>query len=210
MNYFWWFLDAHICFDWLYCFLYLFCVSGCRSKFSVPHSNGHSEFLHAHRNYKWPVSTVRAFTAYLLLELSCELSYTLYAVSNRIYFFLFFFLDRENLEWLARATNWAKFTATASLGVIHKVNANAFSEIWPVSAVKMECLKGLTASPSLMCRATKKRRCSWWPHTCPRTPRLARPIRKVVVCTPLDSSMPIMEATSSTISSVSSRMPVTT
>jgi len=27
---------------------------------------------------------------------------------------------RNNLEWLSRATNWAKFTATASLGVIHK------------------------------------------------------------------------------------------
>lgn len=27
---------------------------------------------------------------------------------------------RDHLEWLARATNWAKFTATASLGVIHK------------------------------------------------------------------------------------------
>eukprot|EP01135_Chromosphaera_perkinsii_P001840 Nk52_evm19s211 gene=Nk52_evmTU19s211 len=27
---------------------------------------------------------------------------------------------RDNLEWLARATNWAKFGATASLGVIHK------------------------------------------------------------------------------------------
>ncbi|CAH1781068.1 unnamed protein product [Owenia fusiformis] len=27
---------------------------------------------------------------------------------------------RDNLEWLARATNWAKFTATASLGTIHK------------------------------------------------------------------------------------------
>jgi 26S proteasome regulatory subunit N2 len=27
---------------------------------------------------------------------------------------------RENLEWLARASNWAKFTATASIGVIHK------------------------------------------------------------------------------------------
>ncbi len=27
---------------------------------------------------------------------------------------------RENLEWLARATHWAKFSATASLGVIHK------------------------------------------------------------------------------------------
>jgi len=30
-------------------------------------------------------------------------------------------VNRDNLEWLARATNWAKFTATASLGVIHKV-----------------------------------------------------------------------------------------
>jgi hypothetical protein len=27
---------------------------------------------------------------------------------------------RDNLEWLARAVNWAKFTAIASLGVIHK------------------------------------------------------------------------------------------
>ncbi|XP_027049051.1 26S proteasome non-ATPase regulatory subunit 1-like [Pocillopora damicornis] len=27
---------------------------------------------------------------------------------------------RNNLEWLGRATNWAKFTATASLGVIHR------------------------------------------------------------------------------------------
>lgn len=27
---------------------------------------------------------------------------------------------RDNLEWLSRATNWAKFSATAGLGVIHK------------------------------------------------------------------------------------------
>ena len=27
---------------------------------------------------------------------------------------------RDNLEWLSRATYWAKFTATASLGDIHK------------------------------------------------------------------------------------------
>ena len=27
---------------------------------------------------------------------------------------------RDNLDWLGKATNWAKFTATASLGVIHK------------------------------------------------------------------------------------------
>jgi len=29
---------------------------------------------------------------------------------------------RDNLEWLGRAQNWAKFTATASLGVIHKAH----------------------------------------------------------------------------------------
>lgn len=27
---------------------------------------------------------------------------------------------RSNLDWLAKATNWAKFGATASLGVIHR------------------------------------------------------------------------------------------
>lgn len=27
---------------------------------------------------------------------------------------------RENLDWLGRASNWAKFTATASIGVVHK------------------------------------------------------------------------------------------
>ena len=29
---------------------------------------------------------------------------------------------RENLDWLKRASNWAKFTATGSLGVIHYVS----------------------------------------------------------------------------------------
>ena len=29
---------------------------------------------------------------------------------------------RENLDWLAKATNWSKFSATAGLGVIHKGN----------------------------------------------------------------------------------------
>jgi 26S proteasome regulatory subunit N2 len=27
---------------------------------------------------------------------------------------------RQNLEWLSRATNWSKFSATAALGVLHK------------------------------------------------------------------------------------------
>jgi len=31
---------------------------------------------------------------------------------------------RENLEWLGKAVNWSKFTATAALGVIHQGNIN--------------------------------------------------------------------------------------
>ena len=31
---------------------------------------------------------------------------------------------RDNLDWLGKATNWAKFTATASLGVIHRGHEN--------------------------------------------------------------------------------------
>jgi 26S proteasome regulatory subunit N2 len=29
---------------------------------------------------------------------------------------------RQNLDWLSRASNWTKFSATAALGVIHKVS----------------------------------------------------------------------------------------
>ena len=29
---------------------------------------------------------------------------------------------RDNLDWLAKASNWSKFSATAALGVIHKGN----------------------------------------------------------------------------------------
>lgn len=32
---------------------------------------------------------------------------------------------RDNLDWLARATNWAKFSATAGLGVIHRGHVRA-------------------------------------------------------------------------------------
>lgn len=34
---------------------------------------------------------------------------------------------RENLEWLSRATNWAKFSATAGLGVIH---SGHLAQVW--------------------------------------------------------------------------------
>ncbi|KAL4929126.1 proteasome regulatory particle base subunit RPN2 [Aspergillus undulatus] len=32
---------------------------------------------------------------------------------------------RDNLEWLGKAVNWSKFTATAALGVIHRGNLNS-------------------------------------------------------------------------------------
>ena len=31
---------------------------------------------------------------------------------------------RDNLEWLGKASNWAKFSAVASIGVVHKGNFN--------------------------------------------------------------------------------------
>ena len=36
---------------------------------------------------------------------------------------------RDNLEWLGKAVNWSKFTATASLGVIHRGNLSAGQRI---------------------------------------------------------------------------------
>ena len=36
---------------------------------------------------------------------------------------------RENLDWLAKASNWSKFSATAALGVIHKGNLSQGMEI---------------------------------------------------------------------------------
>ena len=37
---------------------------------------------------------------------------------------------RENLDWLKRASNWAKFTATASLGLIHYVCVRVGVWVW--------------------------------------------------------------------------------
>jgi 26S proteasome regulatory subunit N2 len=36
---------------------------------------------------------------------------------------------KENIEWIAKATNWARFTASASLGVIHKGNVEKGLEV---------------------------------------------------------------------------------
>ncbi|KAH9259314.1 hypothetical protein BASA81_002357 [Batrachochytrium salamandrivorans] len=36
---------------------------------------------------------------------------------------------RDNLEWLSRASNWAKFGATASLGVVHKGNVESAMQL---------------------------------------------------------------------------------
>jgi 26S proteasome regulatory subunit N2 len=47
---------------------------------------------------------------------------------------------RQNLEWLAKATNWTKFTATAGLGVIHKV----------YTGTRNDGCKPLTLTPSML------------------------------------------------------------
>uniref|UniRef100_A0A7S1PI52 26S proteasome regulatory subunit RPN2 n=1 Tax=Percolomonas cosmopolitus TaxID=63605 RepID=A0A7S1PI52_9EUKA len=45
---------------------------------------------------------------------------------------------RDNLEWLSQATNWAKFTATASMGVIHKGDYKRSREVLAPYLPKME------------------------------------------------------------------------
>lgn len=45
---------------------------------------------------------------------------------------------RDNLDWLSQATNWAKFTATASMGVIHKGNYKKSLEVLSPYLPKLE------------------------------------------------------------------------
>lgn len=53
---------------------------------------------------------------------------------------------RQNLPWLGKAQNWAKFTATASLGVIHQGNLSEGKKIMepylPGSGAKSRYIKG--------------------------------------------------------------------
>ena len=50
---------------------------------------------------------------------------------------------RDNLEWLSRATNWAKFTATATLGAIHKGHAKQAKQLLAPYLPQ----QGMSASP---------------------------------------------------------------
>ncbi len=52
---------------------------------------------------------------------------------------------RENLEWLAKATNWAKFSATAGLGVIHKGHLKEGLKL--LSPYLPQAAGGATSSP---------------------------------------------------------------
>ncbi len=96
---------------------------GCSPKFGVPHSHSNSQLLHAHRNHKWPVPQVIELSkwkcVFYRLHREIGVNDTWSKFVSQCFCLTF---CRENLEWLARATNWAKFTATASLGVIHKVS----------------------------------------------------------------------------------------
>lgn len=55
---------------------------------------------------------------------------------------------RENLDWLSRATNWAKFNATAGLGVIHRYALSAISYMQRGS-----WLCGHNREPAVVCPA---------------------------------------------------------
>lgn len=54
---------------------------------------------------------------------------------------------KENIEWCAKATNWARFTATASLGVIHMGNVDKGME------VMKPYMPGSSAVPSIYAQA---------------------------------------------------------
>ena len=58
----------------------------------------------------------------ILLNVSYSQYITLYIIIHHVYTgtTIDAFL-REHLDWLGKATNWAKFTAVASIGVVHKV-----------------------------------------------------------------------------------------
>ena len=53
---------------------------------------------------------------------------------------------RNNLEWLGRASNWAKFSATASLGVIHKGNVTPSMQLLQ-PYLPADLASGVSASP---------------------------------------------------------------
>ena len=81
----------------------------------------HLEFLF--RNNKTDLAILRATKAAVENRISALHNATVFAnglmhAGTSVDAFL-----RENLEWLGRAANWAKFSAVASLGVIHKVRA---------------------------------------------------------------------------------------
>lgn len=50
---------------------------------------------------------------------------------------------RNNTEWVAKASHWSRFSATASLGVIHKGNYNKAMEIL------QPYFPGATGSPNM-------------------------------------------------------------
>jgi hypothetical protein len=82
---------------------------------------------------------------------------------------------RENLDWLSRATNWAKFNATAGLGVIHRcalpVLPHTSSSLSFVVSMKLLlasvahkycCVHVLTQKKILLILSVPMRRCYAW------------------------------------------------
>ena len=114
---------------------------------------------------------------------------------------------RENLEWLARATNWAKFSAVATLGMIHKVrrgarrggggggrpgkSRRALAHVVAYGRGRASCDAMQRRS-----RATSRRAMRFWRRTCPSRASRARRTRRAVRSLPWASSTPITAVTS--------------
>ncbi len=72
---------------------------------------------HVHKSVRMPTRTHTCTHIHTyILERRAQTAFLPYACSGTtVDMFL-----RENMDWLSRATNWAKFSATAGLGVIHR------------------------------------------------------------------------------------------
>ena len=100
---------------------------------------------------------------------------------------------RENLDWLGRASNWAKFSAVATLGVIHKARTAALLYHRALRVLtKPRCAPSINDETPT--RATCRRGTRCWRRTCrSRAPR-ARPTRKVARSLRSASSTPTTAA----------------
>lgn len=186
-------------------------ISGCSSKFGLSHSHSNSQLFHAHGNHKWPVPEVTAFFWQ---------HHNLFPVWHGDVWRCLEMYSPQNDKFLFEPPQRKLRMACKShqLGKIHSHSKSGCHPQGNCGDNIMENHKNSQNIPGcpLKCehavfhRAMRKRRCSWWPPTCPKTPPLAQHTRRVEACTRWDSFTPTMVGTLLTTCWVSSRMPAMT